>query len=131
MDHANDQAYLSALADAVIRPEEGQLSVDVHETPGELVVRSAIAGLSAEDLQVNVTDDTLTIRGERRHEAIDRPDAVTHVAECFWGAFSRSIVLPCRVDPDRADASLRNGILTIVLPKAGSSGIIPVRDASM
>ena len=124
----HDQEYLSALTDAVLKPEEGQLSVDVLETPGELVVRSAIAGLAAADLDVNVTNETLTIRGTRAHGSVEHPDATTHVSECFWGSFSRSIVLPCRVDPDRADASLRNGILTIILPKAESTGMIPVRD---
>lgn len=128
MEHVHDQPYLSALTDAVLKPEEGQLSVDVHETPSTIVVRSAIAGLSASDLDVNVTHDTLTIRGERHHDEVSHPEAVVHVSECFWGAFSRSIVLPCRVNPDQADARLRNGVLTVTLPKAEASGTIPVRD---
>lgn len=131
MEQAHDASYLSALTDAVLKPEEGQLSVDVHETPSEVVVRSAVAGVAAADIDVSVTHDTLTVRGTRHHDAVSHPEAVVHVSECFWGAFSRSIVLPCRVDPDRSDARMRNGVLTVTLPKAAASGSIPVRDMDM
>lgn len=99
-------------------PHEGQLAVDVVETPERIIVRSAIAGVNPEDLDINVTTDTVTIRGSRTH-AGERTEAdVIHIEECYWGGFSRSVVLPCQVKPEEADAALKNGILTITLPKA-------------
>ncbi|TAK04299.1 Hsp20/alpha crystallin family protein [Patescibacteria group bacterium] len=131
MEHVEDHAYIDALADAVLKPEEGQLSVDVLETPRTLVIRSAIAGLAADELDVNVTEDSVTIRGSRSHGHVDHPEALVHVQECFWGSFSRSVMLPCAVRPDEADASLRNGILTITLPKAEARAHINVVDRNV
>ena len=128
MQDSTDHQYLSALTDAVLRPEEGQLSVDVIETPDSIVVRSAIAGLAAKDLDVHVTADTLTIRGKRHHGHEERLTDTVHVLECFWGAFSRSVLLPARVRSDAAEAAIKNGILTITLPKAEASSSLPVID---
>ncbi|OGL66261.1 hypothetical protein A2856_03490 [Candidatus Uhrbacteria bacterium RIFCSPHIGHO2_01_FULL_63_20] len=127
----SDQEYLNALAQTVLKSEEGQLSVDVIETPVSVVIRSAIAGLDASDLDVNVTHDTVTIRGTRHHHQSSHPEEIVHVQECFWGTFSRSVVLPCRVKGDEADAAIRNGILTITLPKAEPDGRIPVVDLNV
>lgn len=96
---------------------EGQLSIDVLESDHEIVVRSAIAGVSAEDLDIGVTIDTVTIRGTRSHGNLERPRQTAHLLECYWGAFSRSVVLPCHIRPEDADATLKNGILTVVLKK--------------
>ncbi len=106
---------------------EGQLAVDCIETPKEIVIRSAIAGVRQEDLEIHVTEDLVTIRGERH---LDRtpPHSTVHYSECFWGAFSRSIVLPCRVKTDEADAVLKNGILTITIPKAYGDVKLAVRE---
>lgn len=123
-----DQQYLSALHTAVHKPEEGQLSVDIIETPSSIVIRAAIAGLAAQDLDVAVTHNSVTIRGTRHHGCTERLTDVTHVQECFWGAFSRSVVLPAVVRPDETDAVLKNGILTITLPKADTGGNISVID---
>lgn len=96
---------------------EGQLSVDVLENERFVFIRSTVAGTRAEDLDVAVTHDTVTIRGHRHHACAEWEDATFHVQECHWGAFSRSIVLPSHVRPAEADAVLKNGILTITLPK--------------
>ncbi len=96
---------------------EGQLSIDVMETAGEIVVRSAIAGVAAEDLDISVTADTVTIRGKRSHGCVEQSDQTAHVRECYWGAFSRSVVLPVHIRPEDADATLKNGILTVTLKK--------------
>ncbi len=105
---------------------EGQLAVDVIETPDRVIIRSAIAGVSENDLHVTINEDMVTIRGERSIAKLPL-NATIHYEECFWGAFSRSIILPCRIIPDDADASLLNGILTITLNKARGDVHIAVR----
>ncbi len=105
---------------------EGQLAVDVIETPDRVIIRSAIAGVSENDLHVTINEDMVTIRGERSIAKLPL-NATIHYEECFWGAFSRSIILPCRIIPDDADASLLNGILTITLNKARGDVHITVR----
>lgn len=96
---------------------EGQLAVDVYQTPEAVVVQAAIAGVAPDGLQVSIHNDVLTIRGRReRGEAVDAADYFTR--ECYWGTFSRSVVLPIEVRQDKINAVLKNGILTITLPKA-------------
>lgn len=107
--------------------QEGQLSVDCIETPSAIVIRSAIAGVRQEDLRIQVNEDLVTIRGERHLDRLPAQSTV-HYSECFWGTFSRSIVLPCRVKPDEADAVLKNGILTITVPKAHGDVSLTVRE---
>lgn len=106
---------------------EGQLAVDVLETRESIIIRSAIAGIASEDLDVSVTSDVVTIRGERRPGS-HHPDATVHVEECFWGAFSRSIVLPHHVKPDEAEASMKNGIFTLTIPKAHGEMRVKVKE---
>ena len=97
---------------------EGQLSLDVLEDARHVYVRTAIAGVRPEELDINITHDTVTIRGTRMHVCETLKEATAHVEECYWGAFSRSVVLPHHVRAEEADATLRNGVLTITLPKA-------------
>lgn len=111
-----DSDYLSSLD--WLPPHEGQLAVDVVETPDSIVIRSAIAGVDPENLDINVTSDTVTIRGQRSRASESTEADTVHIEECYWGEFSRSVVLPCHVKPDEADAAMKNGILTITLPKA-------------
>ena len=75
-----------------------------------------MAGVLPDDLEINITTESVTIRGEReREEKVEAKDYLYQ--ECFWGSFSRSIILPQEIDPDRAVATLKNGVLTIRLPK--------------
>ncbi len=98
---------------------EGQLTIDVYQTPDDIVIKSTIAGVKPEDLDVSINNDMVTIKGERKlEEEISQDDY--YYQECYWGAFSRSVVLPTDVLADKAEASLKNGILTIKLPKAAS-----------
>ena len=97
--------------------QEGKLSVDVIETREELIVRSAIAGVKTQDLDITLLDDTLTIRGVRSHEYEQRSSDQIHVQECHWGSFSRTIILPNQVDADNVEATLKQGILTIKMKK--------------
>ena len=95
---------------------EGRLNIDVYELEDELVIKSAIAGINEDDLDIEITADTVTIRGERRpYEEVAEENY--YYKECYWGAFSRSVRLHTEIDPDKAEATMQNGILTIRLPK--------------
>lgn len=96
--------------------EEGQLTVDVFQALSEFVIKSTVGGLNAEDLDIDIRDDMVTIRGERKKDEEVKGEDYLY-QECYWGAFSRTVILPEAVDAGRAKASLKNGILTIRLPK--------------
>jgi HSP20 family protein len=95
---------------------EGQLTVDVYQTPEDIVVESAIAGVKPEDIDVNVTSDSISIHGTRHHGKEVKDEDYLY-QECYWGRFARSIILPQEIDPDAAEVMFKNGILTIRLPK--------------
>jgi len=95
---------------------EGQLTVDVYETPTSFVIKSAVAGVSPENLDIAITNESVTIRGKREEEEKVKNGNYLH-QECYWGRFARAIILPQEVDPDKSQASLKNGILKISLPK--------------
>ena len=94
----------------------GQLTIDVYQTPSHIVIESAVAGVSESDLSIDVTNDSVSIKGQRRREKHVRDEDYLY-QECYWGRFSRSVILPQEVDPEEAVASFKNGILTIQLPK--------------
>ena len=96
---------------------EGQLSLDIYQTDKDLVIKSTIAGANPNDIQIYLKNDLLTIRGKRNLPA-DVTDADFLFRECYWGPFSRSIILPVEVQADKIKASMDNGVLTVVLPKA-------------
>lgn len=101
---------------ADLEKEEGILTVDVYQTDNEIVIRSTIAGVSGEDLDIAVTGEMVTIKGTRKvSENIKSGDYFYR--ELYWGSFSRSIILPEEVDPDGAKAVLKNGLLVLRLPK--------------
>ena len=95
---------------------EGQLTVDVYQTANDIVIESAIAGVKPDDIDINVSSDSITIRGERKRENQVR-DQDYFYQECYWGRFSRSVILPQEVDPESATVNFKNGILTVRLPK--------------
>lgn len=95
---------------------EGHLAVDIYETPSDLVVESAVAGVDPEDIDISATTNSVTIKGERRRISEVRHDNYLQ-EECWWGRFSRTVALPHEVDPHRAVVRFRSGILTIRLPK--------------
>jgi HSP20 family protein len=101
---------------------EGQLTVDVYQTPDNIVVESAIAGVAPDDIDVNVTTDSITIRGARKREKPVRDEDYLY-QECYWGKFGRSIILPQEVDPESAQVKFKNGILTVTLPKANKKKV--------
>ncbi len=98
----------------------GQLAIDAYQTDDTVVLKAPIAGVNPEDLDVAITDEAVTIKGERRgNDVVDRDHYF--IQECYWGSFSRTYALPTAVDADNADAQLANGILTITIPKLSRS----------
>jgi len=95
---------------------EGQLTIDVYQTPDEIVVQSTVAGVDPANIDIDATSESITIRGER-HRNREVSDSDYYYQECFWGKFSREVILPQEVDPDKATSSLKNGVLTVHLPK--------------
>lgn len=94
----------------------GKLSLDIFQTAEEIVVVAPIAGVAQDDLSIAVTDEVLTIKGSRTFSfKAESTDYFTQ--ECFWGDFSRSIILPESVDTSKVKASFKNGILTVRIPK--------------
>jgi len=95
---------------------EGELAVDVYQTDDEIVIQSTIAGVKPEDLDISIENDTVTISGERQNIVEDRGKNYFY-QECFWGAFSREIILPEEVDGGRAEATMKDGVFTLRIPK--------------
>lgn len=105
---------------------EAQLSCDVFEDDSNIIVKSTLAGVKPENIEISISNDLLTIRGFREDEDEVSEDNY-YCRECYWGAFSRSIVLPREVDQKKIDASLKNGVLTIKLAKKYKTSAIKVR----
>jgi HSP20 family molecular chaperone IbpA len=104
---------------AVVAEEEqadGELAVDVYQTPTHIIIKAMIAGVRPEDLDVSITRDMVTLRGKReRHTEGTAGDFFFQ--ELYWGSFSRTIILPQEVEIEEAEATEKHGLLTIRLPK--------------
>jgi HSP20 family protein len=97
-------------------PVPGQLAVDVYETKDKLVVKARTAGVNKNDLDVSISDNTLSVRGTL--SAGNEDDVENYfVQECYWGEFSRSIALPVPVKEEEIEAMLKDGVLTISFAK--------------
>lgn len=94
-------------------------AIDLYQTDDEVVIKAALPGLKADDVQITVTDDLLTLRGEFKWES-GHENATYHIREQRHGSFERSVMLPVDVQTEKAKADFQNGILTISLPKAES-----------
>ena len=94
----------------------GQLAVDVYETATKLIVKARTAGIERKDLDVSITDNTLTISGVLSGGEDDKATQ-WHIQECYWGEFSRTIALPVQVKEDGVEAVLKDGVLTISFEK--------------
>lgn len=92
-------------------------AIDMYQTENEVVVRASIPGMKAEEVQINITGDVLTLKGEVKHEE-ERKEKAWHIREHRFGSFERSVALPTAVKTDKAEAVFENGILTVTLPKA-------------
>lgn len=94
----------------------GQLVVDVYETEKELIVQSAIAGIKNDQIDVSLENDILIIKGERDNPSKDKEQRY-FLKECYWGPFSKEIILPREIDTSRIDAKVKDGILTVRMQK--------------
>jgi HSP20 family protein len=92
-------------------------SLDVSETKNELVVKAEVPGMDPKDIDISLSDGMLTIKGEKKQEKEER-EADYHLVERSYGAFTRSVQLPKEVQSEKINASYKNGILKITLPKS-------------
>ena len=98
---------------------EGELAIDVYETDSEIVIQSTIAGIRTEELDVYIENNMLTIAGNRKKPEIQESDLPRKYLyqECYWGPFSRQAILPEEINNIQAEAAIKDGILTITIPK--------------
>ncbi|CAM6001433.1 unnamed protein product [Sphagnum balticum] len=97
-------------------PMEGQLPVDVYQTPSEIIIRTFIAGVRPDEMNVSISRDMVTIEGSREERATVAENDYFH-NELFWGSFTRTILLPQEVDVENSSAGAKDGLLTLILPK--------------
>ncbi|PIP22994.1 MAG: hypothetical protein COX37_00960 [Candidatus Nealsonbacteria bacterium CG23_combo_of_CG06-09_8_20_14_all_39_17] len=111
----------------IIEPEKnwpdegnGELVLDVYQTEKDLVIQSAIAGIKPKDIDISIEREVITLKGERKKPLEEDGEYIFQ--ECYWGSFSRRLLLPVEVDPERTKAEMKNGILTIRIPKINKEG---------
>ncbi|MFA6917479.1 MAG: Hsp20/alpha crystallin family protein [Candidatus Gracilibacteria bacterium] len=102
--------------DGPIGKEYGQLSLDIFHLEKEIVIMAPIAGVKEEDITISITDDVLVIKGSRQNK-FEVPEENYYTRECFWGSFSRSIVLPQEADTRGISAKFDNNVLEIHIPR--------------
>lgn len=99
---------------------EGQLNIDMYQTKDNVIIKSTIAGVRPEDMDITVANDMVTIKGARKREETVSEDDYFY-QECYWGNFSRSVIVPVDIDSEHIEADLKDGILTVVVPKAAKA----------
>lgn len=115
MNHDID-IELAVKQDTPPESPEAYLPIDVFQTDNELVIQTSVGGASGDDIDLTVTSEMVTIKGNRRPDQKIKNGDYFH-QELYWGPFSRAIILPVDIDAEGAKASMKNGILTIRLPK--------------
>ncbi|MBU1132141.1 Hsp20/alpha crystallin family protein [Patescibacteria group bacterium] len=108
--------FTPTLAEATEISEQGQLTLDVFQDNENIYVIAPVAGVKQGNIDISIDDDILTIQGQRENE-FSREEKDYLFRECYWGKFSRSIILPANVNENKIQAILQNGILKITLPK--------------
>lgn len=99
---------------------EGALNIDMYQTKDNVIIKSTIAGVRPDDIDITVANDMVTIKGSRsREEKISQDDYFYQ--ECYWGGFSRSVIVPVDIDSEEIEADLKDGILTVIIPKAAKA----------
>lgn len=99
---------------------EGQLNIDMYQTKDNVIIKSTIAGVRPEDIDITVANDMVSIKGARRKEEHVSNDDYFY-QECYWGNFSRSVIVPVDIDSENIEADLKDGILTVIIPKAAKA----------
>ncbi len=115
-DREQPEEHHEEWGDNVETNADGELPIDMYQTPDAIVIRALVAGVSPEDLDIAITRDMVTIKGERQ-EVQEAPDEDYYHRELFWGSFSRTILLPEEIIIDEAEAKEKHGLLVISLPK--------------
>ena len=110
--------------------EEGQLAVDVHQTSSEIVIKTMVAGVRPEDLDISITRDMVTIKGRREGERTVQEEDYFH-KELYWGSFSRTIMLPQEIEVEEAEATEKHGLLILRLPKINKNKETKVKVKTM
>ena len=96
--------------------EEAELSVDVYQTPTDIIIETMVAGVKPEDIELSISRDVISIRGEREESrSIDEENYFTQ--ELYWGKFSRTISLPAEVEPEEVEAVEKHGLLIVKIKK--------------
>jgi HSP20 family protein len=117
MDRLFEESFVRPSGGRLAPAGVGALAVDVYETDDAVIVKSAIPGVKPEDIDISITGDTLTIKGETQaEEEVKEENYIRRERRC--GSFSRSVVIPLPVVAGKAEAEFENGILTLTLPKA-------------
>lgn len=117
MDRLFEESFVRPQTGWLAQTEAGALAVDMYETEDAVVVKSAIPGIKPEDIDISLTGDTLTIKGETKfEEEVNEENYVRR--EMRYGSFSRTLSVPASVVTDEAEAEFENGVLTLTLPKA-------------
>jgi len=114
MDRLFDDAFTRPLS---LRDNLSVPAIDMYQTNDEIVVKVALPGIKSDEVQVNITGEVLTLKGEVKHDE-EKQEKAWHIREQRYGSFERSVVLPTEVVADRAKGDFEDGILTITLPKA-------------
>ncbi|HEY4484026.1 MAG TPA: Hsp20/alpha crystallin family protein [Candidatus Paceibacterota bacterium] len=96
--------------------EEGELPVDVYQTPNDIIIKTMVAGVKPDDLHISITREMITIKGGRETDR-SLADEDYFQRELYWGSFSRTILLPAEIETEEAEAEEKHGLLTIKLPK--------------
>jgi len=126
VEASTSSVVASATAEWHERLEEGKLSVDVAHDEKNVYIVSTVAGALPDRIEVYIHNDLLTLRGERVNPVETESSIEFYHRECFWGHFSRTIVLPVEVNGDAARAQYKNGILEIIVPKRTQDRKIPI-----
>ena len=109
---------------------EGQLTVDVYQTPEDIIIQTMVAGVKPEDLNISINRDMVTIKGRRDGSRTAKDDNY-FFKELYWGSFSRTVLLPQEIDVDNSEALEKHGLLTIRLPKLNKEKTTKIRVKSM
>jgi HSP20 family protein len=99
---------------------EGALNIDMYQTKDNVIIKSTIAGVRPEDIDITVANDMVSIKGSRQKEENVAQDDYFY-QECYWGNFSRSVIVPVDIDSESIEADLKDGILTVIIPKAAKA----------
>lgn len=116
MDRLFEDSFVRTRSGSML-PRAGDLAVDLVETKDDVVVKATLPGVKPEDVELTITGDTLSIRGETKEEKETKDENYIR-RERRYGSFSRSIQLPAGLQTDKAEASFENGVLTLKLPKS-------------